>query len=174
MCFTIHKDYKKPIIAEEDIKCYKLVAPAKYSGISYLLSHKMWETHFFSRYHQFLYEIGRTYEMEQDLWEEKEVYITTERKRYGFHSYTSPVSPMLHRDHDQEEIILMEFVIPQGSEFYYDPEREEYISNKIQCIRYIGPFETMWLITQQSFINFFNLLFKQRKHDPTTLQTQLA
>lgn len=122
MCmFTLYKD---PVIADHDIKCYKVV----YLNYSDIYNDEPFKSMFYS----FRYGIKKTYRLNEEFGPDtpvrsaadKEkgltgVYIYTLNK--GFHSYSSMTAVLANysgcRNAIYEEIIL-KCVIPEGSVYY--------------------------------------------------------
>lgn len=130
MCFSIHRKYGRKQIATADITVYKVLS-IRYDGTLRSL-------YFGTRYvKKRLYDLG----------------ISLKRSRYdkndihaGFHSYstinmTTNNSPLLNNNYkhnsNYDSNVPVICRIPKGSEYYYNPSDEEYVSNKIIIDRYL-------------------------------------
>ena len=112
MCFHIHSSYLEELTAKEDIACYKLLYPSLRSiceGYQYSLNT--------------IFELNHDLRVDQD-----QDYGGTITK--GYHSYTTIEATLASNlRHSMHEIFAC--IIPSGSKYYYNPDREEYVSNQI-------------------------------------------
>lgn len=119
MCFRIHRKHGRKLIAEKDIECYKIV---------YLDEKKRIQ----SSVQGFIYKFGMRYDLGGPLYRSSfQDRIVDE----GFHSYTVLEKVKTHalknlRSHKQGSRAV-KCTIPAGSEYYYNPEYKEYVSNSI-------------------------------------------
>ena len=118
MCFYIHEKHQYKKIAKRDITCYKAINLTNKDNI------------FRSVFQNFKYIMGgiyKTYLSEPkrigysipDLDVEFEI-------NNGFHSYSNKKAV----EHDNYPPYVR-CIIPKGSEYYYNPEKMEYVSNQI-------------------------------------------
>ena len=117
MCFVVHPNYPDPLIAEQDIVCYK-VGTASCDKES-----------FFSEYQDYKYKLNElqpVVELSPDPFYGNRCLITA-----GYHSY--------HPDHVRLELcqlqrntyVVVKCIIPKGATYYYDPLFLEYVSTQI-------------------------------------------
>lgn len=112
MCFWIHNDHAEAKIAEEDIVCYKVI------------------TNFDRSLHYFYYyKPNTTYEYVElqkliSYWPDDMPSIEK-----GYHSYSTykfalrGLVPWMK---------VVKFIIPKGTEYYYNPDHNEYVSSVIR------------------------------------------
>lgn len=117
MCFHIHPDYPNPILAEKDITCYKV-----------LLKHPI-NKKFQSPYQYVPYEIETLIESEigtphYKVWEERNGIDS------GLHSFSSIIRAGRYTNQEDNRRIF-KATIPKGSYYYFNPEKKEYVSNKL-------------------------------------------
>jgi len=113
MCFVIHKDHPKAKVAEKDIRAFKRLLWDEQSKA--LLT----PVKFFKYKPNKLYKSSFTYSG-----------FTNNHINKGRHSYSSLKKAKLLSLWSSSKVIC-EFIIPKGSEYYYNPKLEEYVSNKI-------------------------------------------
>ena len=111
MCFWIHDEHKKAIIATKDIRCWKIAY--KYNIHKY---------GFTSSIQAFHYEFNKTYKTTLGICDRS---ITR-----GFHSYSKKPYNTLY-------IKTIYCIIPKGSKYYYNPSFDEYVSNQIIPIKVV-------------------------------------
>ncbi len=132
MCFYIRntEEARTLWVAKEDIVCYKTMVNYNSKVAT-------------SRYKNFIYILGRVYK--QKL--EKIPKVTKEglyifpvvngvwrTVSLGFHSY-STCQEARRNTGMWNTFSVYRCIIPKGSEFYYDRERKEYISNQIKIVK---------------------------------------
>ena len=118
MCFFIHEDHKNPKIAKKPINCYKTFQIVD-------------EENFMSIYQEHPYKIGLKYSLGHKL-------IPTYRSiDEGFHSYTAKSvakvakEDLIYHGIIYDNLCMVKCVIPEGAEYYYNPEDKEYVSDHI-------------------------------------------
>ena len=116
MCFIIDKDNPNGRIAEKDIMCYKTL----YSYINTQLNARIFRSLFFD----FRYVENELYELEKP----KALVNENGLINRGFHSFTK-VNTALNGLF--AERVLVQCIIPKGSEYYVNNHNNEYVSNKI-------------------------------------------
>ena len=110
MCFYIHSKHPDPKIAEEDKTCYK------YGLI-------IGET--LRSYHQgFYYKFNKTYSLKEKLTGSSAIYE-------GFHSITNKKQAIAESGKEY----VVKCIIPKGATYYYNPDLQEYVSNKIKILK---------------------------------------
>ena len=101
MCLFTNQ--KKPLIADRDIICYKIVRRTRYSR------------RFESLYTHFPYELGKTYK--KHFWNRvvKEKTLISESRIYGgvFHSYRR-----IQSHHPADNLAYVQCIIPKGTKYY--------------------------------------------------------
>ena len=112
MCFYIHKDYPKAMIAKKDIKVYKTLMR---DGADYI-----------APVYPMIYKAGKLYKasmvkIKPDDYSEQEVI------NEGLHSFSTFTAGL----YEAQGRKLFLFIIPKGSKYYYNSDCEEYVSNKI-------------------------------------------
>lgn len=135
MCFIVHPDYPKKLIAYKDILCYKVVnfnyTPKYYYDYKY---------NKYKVYNAFDYD-GSTL---------KSLYISSYENTitFGIHSFSlengSNIKELyetiedfknnrksLYRDRDR----VIYCVIPKGDKYYYNPKHGEYVSLRVRRIK---------------------------------------
>lgn len=112
MCFVVHRDFPSPLIAEEDIVCYKYLSiySQEDGGVKY----------YYSPVQQFEYQVGEEYP-------EVRLFVEGECIDEGYHSYTEEI---------HEGDVNAKFIIPKGSFYYHNPSWREYVSSRI---KFVGP-----------------------------------
>ena len=132
MCLFTHLGEART--ANKDITCYKIVYPGD--------SQETPSDVFKSLMMKFHYKIGVTYE-------EPEFNVTSEEPDFeiddkkgrevhkGFHSYRklSEAAYWVSGRH-----AILKCVIPAGSKYYYDPNKNYYCSNKLKIVAWRQPF----------------------------------
>ena len=122
MCFTIHTSYSEPLIAEQDIKCYKNLS------------------------HYPKGDIYSPYRSEQYFSKKNKVSFTIKEVDYfyidtsfilsyiseGLHSYST--SQRAKQDLDKWDKTHLA-IIPKGTKYYYNPEDNEYVSLKLKVYK---------------------------------------
>lgn len=119
MCFTIHESHSEVKIATEDILCYKIFIPSNF-GDAYLTPFRRTRVLPKSLMES---EIGQSV---RDRWNELS---------YGIHSFTSLEEATAYgkkKVDDYNQAKYVECTIPKGSEYYFNPETKQYISNQLQ------------------------------------------
>jgi hypothetical protein len=114
MCFRVDPNYPDVLTATEDIQCFKEL----YSDLSSLYKH-------------FRYKLGETYELGESLKPDQLPNTDFWSIDRGFHSYCSDMTGREWMATDSV-YIWAEFCIPQGSKYYVNHERNEYVSNSIK------------------------------------------
>ena len=114
MCFTLIKTAPK-LIAKEDITCYKVI-------------HK----NFTSLYYSFQYVVGELVKSDIVIESTPEDYDIID---VGLHSYTDlQIAIKTHNAGVNIYLaapIIVECIIPEGSEYYENPFDREYVSNQL-------------------------------------------
>lgn len=126
MCFIVHSDYPDPLVAEQDIPCFKIGVEAKViSGRGC----------FTSEFRGYVYKLKK-------LQPEIELCPSEDYPRVinkGYHSF-SPDHLMAQFPFSADSVYcLVKCIIPKGSQYYFNPHDLEYVSNQIiaQEILYI-------------------------------------
>lgn len=124
MCFYVDKKDLNPKIADKDIICYKVIKQIPDSA--YYVK---------SSFNQYIYRIGQLNVLIKlvvieipELFSEKEndVFYVIEE---GYHSYSNVMTAVDNYFPRQESLI--ECTIPVGTEYYYNEDRNEYVSSNI-------------------------------------------
>lgn len=122
MC--LHTEQSKPLIAENDITCYKVVNAANMDGV------------FRSEFREFKYSLGVKY-VEKDF--PGTVYSCTVHK--GFHSYrTLGVA----RHHALPQYVLLMCLIPKGSAYYESYTGDQYCSDSLKVVAWKPLWHGKW------------------------------
>jgi len=126
MCFTIagHPDDKPRTAPKGGVRCWKVVIRLEYHP---------GETAYLAKYYAHQYVPGKTYKLGRQM-EVKGPYRSIDE---GFHSY-SHLGYALMLTHRAGDTVL-ECLIPEGAEYYVNPENKEYVSDKITAIKEILP-----------------------------------
>ncbi len=114
MCFVIHKDHVRKKIAKQDILCYKTI----FRDGSALIQ-------------DYIYEQGVLNPM---IKLKKDNCFTVVKIEAGYHSYSnSDVKPQVLQYSRLEEydVYTAAFKIPKGTGYYFNPEKQEYVSETI-------------------------------------------
>lgn len=104
MCFVIDVKHPEKKIAKKDIICYKRL-----------------DIKFRSPYRVKLYKLNKLYKSELIKDSLYCIYV-------GIHSYSCKKEAKHQKWSDE---IIVKGIIPKGSEYYYNPNRHEYVSNQI-------------------------------------------
>lgn len=117
MCFKILKNYTKRQIAKENIICYKILQASIWVDMNPI--------RFISMFRHFSYELNFEYTspLKIDRINHSEVHL-------GFHSY-STLDKAKKIFGGSRVFTLVECIIPSGAKYYYNPDRCEYVSDKI-------------------------------------------
>ena len=119
MCFYVDIDNSEELVAEDDIKCYKMLHVDSRGKI-------------FSTVYRFAYELGEIYRVAESLKIVKEGDSGRNVIGYGFHSYIDlEVASKQVYPHTVLELAVA--VIPKGSRYYEN--ETEYVSDCIQIIK---------------------------------------
>ena len=113
MCFRIHEDSPSQQIAKTDIICYKRLRKGK--------------KYFTSPCQGFKYEKGECYY--EDNMTICEDFCGNKIIEQGLHSYSCPrQAKHMRYSFGTESEKIVKCVIPEGAIYYYNPRREEYVS----------------------------------------------
>ena len=135
MCFILHPDFPNPLIAEQDIVCFKVGFKAENNSPGQLIS----------QFRSYIYKLGELQpkvelSLEYDsspvpyyllnLWGGHHTVSIKE----GYHSY-HPANYRVDMYDDAtskfSQFCLARCIIPKGSQYYYNPEHREYVSDQI-------------------------------------------
>lgn len=117
MCFYIHPDYPNPLVAEQDIPCFKIGVEAKVM---------LGGGCFTSEFRGYVYELKKLQPKievcpSEDHWA---IYK-------GYHSF-SPDHPEAQFPFRADSVYcLVKCTIPKGSQYYFNPRDQEYVSSRI-------------------------------------------
>lgn len=124
MCFYIHSDHKKVKIAEKNIECFKVI---KKNDISY------WKGFQYNLSKTTLYSQSRFgWEDREKGWTGKWFGVGEKVIERGFHSFSTRDKAKRNNGFDTK---IVRFVIPKGTKYYHNPDREEYVSLAIKYIK---------------------------------------
>lgn len=130
MCFTVHRRYPNPRTAKKDIVCYKAVyATFDDNGE---------DLEYYSIHQGFLYKPETEYSLGKGLMVQKQLYsfdglrISAEIYQ-GFHSFSN--KKRLQRWNT--DYAHLKCIIPAGSQYYYNPDYQEYVSDRIKIVEEI-------------------------------------
>jgi len=137
MCFNIHIEYPKKLIAEKNITCYKRVVRLKdeivcnihHLEVMRIDTSKLRKSILLSPYRYQQYKTRVLYRSR--LVDNKCNGCIHE----GLHSHSSLRQAEIKREDHYEKIIRC--VIPKGAEYYYNPEEKEYVSNQLRTIKLV-------------------------------------
>lgn len=125
MCFNIDSNNPNKQIADKDITCYKVMF--KKDANSYL-----------SQFKSFLYNKGETYKVTIDEPQiNRWAFGMPLSIEAGFHSYSNidtAQSSLWMSGFGSLNLVVVECIIPIGSEYYYNPIELEYVSNQVKII----------------------------------------
>jgi hypothetical protein len=135
MSFTIHPQHSERKIAEKPLPCFKPLLHPKYEKEPWMAllekDGRMW----CSPESGHRYQEGKTERIE--YWEkELELLIHDGEILFGFHSYENSVKAFASRGWEDHDLVVVQFEIPVGATYYYNPSDGMYISNAIKCIGY--------------------------------------
>ena len=122
MCFYVKKHQRKQI-AENDIKCWKLLRENDYGNSCFLVS----------EFYDFRYVLNKLYEEKLKI-KKLEPYERLDNNDYnrvirqGLHSYSS-YDKAKYGSHFLLKIYSA--IIPKGAEYYYNKKHQEYVSTQI-------------------------------------------
>jgi len=109
MCFHIHRNHFRAKVAEKDIRVYKLLC--------------YYNERFHSPFCYFPYIPKKNYKS-------KIVKILGGYIANGLHFYSSLEWAKYNVSGIGRKNVICEFIIPKGSEYYYNPDTKEYVSNQ--------------------------------------------
>lgn len=109
MCFHIHEDHPEAKIAEKDIKVFKVLKFKDGKTTSFFM--------------HFDYEPNQSYTQELRVFRNK--------IEKGFHSFSTLTKAKYDQNSWVQVTLLCEFFIPKGSKYFYNPDKEETVSNQI-------------------------------------------
>lgn len=125
MCFYIHTDYPKAIIAEKDIECYKILRSD--SDTDDLYSPFLYKTYF------------KKTDTHPKILKEFSLGIHDNEIHEGLHSYSN------YSAADEKRIALLDWydsafsvhkcIIPAGTAYYYNPDHNQYVSKKLKIYK---------------------------------------
>ena len=132
MCFYIHNDHKEVKIATETITCYKRVKKAgsiNFGDNKSYFKKKGWCLNTLLSVYQYMpYRVKTLYEVNVRFPKNK---FTISK---GLHSYSTLKHTKWARDSFE---IILECKIPKGAKYFYNPERNEYVSNQLRTVRIV-------------------------------------
>lgn len=142
MCFLVSSDYPDAMIAEEDIKCYKVVKLTKGNTLE-------------SMYQFFNYEKEKTYEGDVYIDEVYNPFEPSEKDKVinmGFHSYiTEDKAKEMQKSLTELRIafsplVVLECVIPKGSTYFRSDKDSEFVSSALRVDAVGEPYspKPMW------------------------------
>jgi len=140
MCFEIHADHSEVKVATEDIVCYKFFTPHTL-GVDYFTPFQRVRVPKKSLMES---ELGQT-----DLDHSWELSL-------GIHSLTTLDEALAYRTRVLShscKAIYVKCVVPKGSTYYFNPDTNQYVSNKLQ----LGE-EIKFVKLRVFFNNLFNSL----------------
>lgn len=116
MCFYIDSKHPNKRKAKKDINCYKILCKSWHSSIQ-----------------GFQYVPGKTYS-DDDALKCTRWYINEIHR--GYHSYSSKKAALrvYNSIFIKNSRIIVKCIIPEGSDYYYNSQYHEYVSNKIKII----------------------------------------
>ena len=112
MCFYIHSKHPEPKTAKEDESCYK---------IGYLDSI---HNKFRSEIMKFSYQLNKVYSTKIDGYGDV--------IRRGFNSFKTKKDALEDNTWGND---IVKCTIPKGATYYYNPDLQEYVSNKIKILK---------------------------------------
>lgn len=118
MCFYVNQNNPNPIIAAENIECYKV-------GYKTFLSKA--ENAFESQFRHYIYSLNDE-QPELQLEPEYDTELGLEIIHKGYHSYSNLTTAIVNAFSDQ---VVVKCIIPKGATYYYNPIRDEYVSTSI-------------------------------------------
>lgn len=123
MCYSARLDSpaSKPLVATEDIKCYKAIQKRKKYWWNKTTYHSYW-------YPLHKWKLGELYETTITPYEYAYYFEINE----GFHSFSSHLMALANQS--SCDTIIIHCIIPAGSTYYHNPEDELYVSTKIKFI----------------------------------------
>ena len=125
MCFYIHQQHQEPLVATEDIVCYKAFVEKDYPVVKD-------KTKLYSIVQLYPYDTDKRYALPEPL----EIEDNTISK--GFHSYLDKKSRFWLEE------IYIECYIPKGANYYYNPIRKEYVSDELFVTNYDKEVNVNW------------------------------
>lgn len=113
MCFYLHRALPEPQIATRSIRVWK----------------RFNKKNLKSPYRGFQYERDKEYSLSTDLTEKYDFRMDVRIITDGFHAYTSRQKAENHRGLIET---VIECTVPKGSVYYWNPVRQEIVSNRIR------------------------------------------
>lgn len=121
MCFIVHPEYPDPLVTEQDIVCFKVGYEAEIS---------LFGGYFTSEYRGYKYRLKRLQPLVELCLYNNTKTGTIEINK-GYHSY-HPLHPFAQSGFDAtSKFCLVRCIIPKGSQYYYNPNDQEYVSDQI-------------------------------------------
>ena len=122
MCFTVHPYHPKAKVAKRDIVCYK--AGYKYRGGRVFMPYFQMD---------YSYQLGKT----QPKVKLMPVRLSNEDLaiQAGYHSYSNKKE--LRGWKSDPIVVSVKCIIPKGTEYYYNPEDREYVSETLVVKEFI-------------------------------------
>jgi hypothetical protein len=145
MSFYLHKSQLVPKRAAKTLRCFQvLVVPNPYHcPHPLLIDQAIEEGAFFSFTTDFKYVSGVAYT--DSMWGyESPKYFMSKQRLYGFSSYASLASVINNRNSEVYDEVIVEFEIPEGSQYYYNPDTDQYFSESIKCIGHYPLWKAMF------------------------------
>ena len=122
MCLPTNQT--KPLVAEKDITCYKVVYPASKDGV------------FCSEFRNFKYSLGTRYA--EKRFPETPVHSAVHE---GFHSYRTIEAARIR---ESAPLVLIRCVIPKGSRYYESYTGEQYCSDTLVTVAWKPLWKGKW------------------------------
>lgn len=113
MCFYIDSKHPNKRKAKKDITCYKILCKSWHSTVK-----------------GFLYVPGVIY------LDNNALYVEYNVVNIGYHSYSSKKAVLMTYNSIffKSNRIIVRCIIPEGTDYYYNSQYHEYVSNKIKII----------------------------------------
>lgn len=139
MCFYLHKDHSEAKVADKDITCYKVLLnlPGNATSIMREIS-----TPFLSPHKHEPYELNQL--KEAKIGDVKEsIYRFKKKIDEGLHSHSVGLKGWnaVARPLGGNDLGLFKATIPKGATYYYNPDREEYVSNQLIVQKELNTYE---------------------------------
>lgn len=136
MCFYIHSKHKTAKIAKKDIICYKILS--KFNTRLYLDNFIHEKGIYFSSIKNYIYNFNENKKYISNIKVENANYWNNYNEciHIGIHSYSSIKRC---RSYPYSRVVIVKCIIPKGSTYYYNPDKQEYVSDTIEFIELIDP-----------------------------------
>lgn len=121
------------------IQCFKVVIPEDQMSPLWYANRSTMPA-YYSLHEKYRYEENQIY------WEPRwleDLGVYDPYIMFGFRTYRYSTTAFQLK-FDDERCIVVEFAIPTGARFFYNPVTKEYISNQLECVGYYPIYKSLW------------------------------